>query len=85
MQIRYLPKFGREYKKLPSHIQDLAEKRELIFRKNPFDPRLKTHRLRGELNDFWAFSIDYKYRIIFDFAEDNLVRFYSIGDHDIYD
>ena len=84
MQIRYLPKFGREYKKLPPHIQNLAEKRETIFRKNPFDTRLKTHRLRGELKEFWAFSIDYKNRIIFDFVDKKTVRFYSIGDHDIY-
>jgi len=85
MQIIYLPKFARQYKKLPPHVQDLAEKREQIFRKDPFDPRLKTHRLRGELKEFWSFSIDYKNRIIFDFAGKDTVRFYSIGDHDIYD
>ena len=85
MQIFYLPKFAREYKKLPSNIQDLAEKREKIFSKDPFDPRLKTHRLHGPLHGFWSFSIDYKNRIIFDFVDHNTVRFYSIGDHDIYD
>ena len=85
MKILYLPKFAREYKKLSSRIQDLAEKREQIFRKDPFDPRLKTHRLRGPLEGFWSFSIDYKNRIIFDFAHNKTIRFYSIGDHDIYD
>ena len=84
MVILYLPKFKREYKKLPARIQDLAENKEHIFRKNPFDPRLKTHRLRGALGDFWSFWVDYKNRIIFDFADQNTVRFYSIGDHDIY-
>lgn len=85
MKIFYLPKFRREYKKLPGKIKDLAEEREMIFRHNPFDPRLKTHKLSGPLKDFWSFYLDYRYRIIFDFIDENTVRFYSVGDHDIYD
>jgi len=86
MKILYLPKFERLYKKLPINIKSLAEERERIFRKNPFDLILKTHRLHGGLNSFFAFSINYEYRIIFDFEdkEKNIVRFYSIGKHDIY-
>lgn len=85
MKILYLPRFEKEYKKLPKDIQELAGKREGIFRKNPFDSKLKTHKLHGPLNDFWAFSLDRKYRVIFDFANKNIIRFYSIGDHDIYE
>jgi len=84
MQIIYHPRFEREYKKLPSRVQDLAMKKEKIFRRNPFDPRLDTHKLHGPLKDFWAFSLDYKYRIIFDFYNKEIARFYSVGDHDIY-
>ena len=84
MKILYLTKFARKYKKLPSEIKDTAEKKEKIFRKNPFDTHLQTHKLQGELSDFWAFSVNYQYRIIFDFADKNTVRFYSIGKHDIY-
>ena len=84
MKILYLQKFEREYRKLPPQIKDAAEEKEKIFRKNPFDSRLKTHKLHGELNEFWAFSINYQYRIIFDFADKNTVRFYTVGKHDIY-
>lgn len=84
MKILYLPKFARQYKKLPRTIKDLALKKEKIFRQNPFDSRLKTHKLHGELKGFLAFSIDHKYRIIFDFIDENTIRFYSVGDHDIY-
>lgn len=84
MKIFYSPKFGRQYKKLPREVQLLAEKREQIFRKNPFHPTLKTHKLGGKLEEFWAFSIDYKYRIIFEFMPDKTVHFHSVGDHDIY-
>jgi len=85
MKILYLPKFARQFKKLPKDIKDAAIEKEKIFRKNPFDPKLKTHKLKGRLSDFWSFSILYSYRIIFDFSDENTIRFYSVGDHDIYE
>jgi len=86
MEIIYTSKFAREYKKLPSNIKDIAEGQEFLFRKDPFDPKLKTHKLKGRLSGFSSFSIGYKYRIIFEFAKDkNTVYFHSVGDHDIYE
>ncbi|MFA5831083.1 MAG: type II toxin-antitoxin system mRNA interferase toxin, RelE/StbE family [Candidatus Paceibacterota bacterium] len=85
MIIFYSPKFAREYKKLSDEVKSVAEAKEEIFRKYPFDPRLKTHKLTGEFEGFLSFSINYSYRIIFDFADKNTVRFYRIGTHDIYD
>ena len=85
MKIIYGSKFEREYKKLPWRIKDLAEEKEKIFRENLFDPRLKTHKLSGKLKDFWAFSVDYKYRIIFEISKDKkTIYFHSVSDHDIY-
>lgn len=86
MKIVYGSKFAREYKKLPSSIKDIAEEQEIIFRKDPFDPKLKTHKLKGKLSGFLSFYIGYKYRIIFEFSKDkNTVYFHSVGDHSIYD
>lgn len=65
MEIYYLPKFARQYKKLPRAIQEAAEEKEKIFRDNPFDLRLKTHKLGGTLSCFWSFSVTYSHRIIF--------------------
>lgn len=84
MKILYLPKFARQFKKLPHELKIIAIEKEEIFRKNPFDHSLKTHKLRGPLKNFWSFSIDAKNRIIFDFQDDDIVRFYSVGSHDIY-
>ncbi|MDO8582299.1 MAG: type II toxin-antitoxin system YafQ family toxin [bacterium] len=85
MEILYSTKFNREYKKLPSDIKDIAEKQEVLFRKNPFDPKLETHKLKGRLREFLSFSIDYKYRIIFEFSKNKkTVYFHSVGDHTIY-
>ena len=85
MNIIYSPRFAREYKKLPDSIKDAAEENEIIFRKNPFDPKLKTHKLKGKLSGFLSFSIGYRYRIIFEFSQDGkTVYFHLVGDHDIY-
>lgn len=84
MRIYYSSKFEREYKKLSNKIKKLTEEREAIFRKNPFDPKLNTHKLHGRLKEYWVFSISDKYRIVFEFAEKDVVWFHSIGDHSIY-
>lgn len=84
MKIYYRPRFEREYKKLPLSLQLLAEKRVALFQNNPYDSRLKTHKLHGDLEGFHAFWVDFHNRIMFDFVDEETVEFYSIGDHDIY-
>lgn len=76
--------FEKSLRKLPVWIQDLAEKKDKWFRKNAFDPRLRTHKLRGELEEYWSYSINYKYRILFRFINDTEAIYYDIGTHDIY-
>ena len=84
MKIYYSSKFEKEYKKLSKKVKLVAEKKEKLFRKDPFNPQLKTHKLTGKLKDFLAFSIDYQYRIIFEFIDKNIVWFHSVGTHEIY-
>lgn len=84
MQIVYSPQFKREYERLPEDLKLKTEEKELIFRKNPFDERLKTHKLAGRIADLWSFSIDYRYRIIFEFTNEKIIIFHVIGDHSIY-
>ena len=84
MKIFYTKKFEREYKKLNKEIKLKVESREIVFRKNPFASILKTHKLSGPLEGFLSFSIDFTYRIIFEFIDDETIFFHSIGSHDIY-
>lgn len=83
--IYYSSTFEKAYKKLPEQVQLSAEAREAIFRANPFDPRLRAHKLRAKLKGYWAFSIGYHYRIIFSFITDKEVKFHAIGTHSIYE
>lgn len=84
IEIFYSPQFAKMYKRLPRHIKEAAEDKEKLFRLNPYDSRPHTHKLSGRLKNYWAFSIDYHYRIIFSFVDDNIVRFHAVGTHSIY-
>jgi len=84
MKIYYSSKFAREYKKLPLKVKLSAEKREKVFRKDPFAAQLKTHKLTGKLKSYYSFSLDFHYRIIFEFVEKEEVWFHSVGTHEIY-
>ena len=85
MDIEYSSHFKRAYAKLETAVQRKAERAERLFRKNPFDPKLDTHKLKGKLKTFWSFSIDYHNRIVFQFAKSHRkVIFLDAGDHDIY-
>jgi len=82
--IEYSEKFLKSLEKLPEKIIEKAGIKEKIFRENPFDSRLKTHKLHGEEKEAWAFWIDYVYRIKFIFLSDEEVLFLDIGTHEIY-
>ena len=36
-----------------------------MFAKDPFQPRLRTHKLTGRLEGLWAFSVSFDCRVIF--------------------
>lgn len=84
MEISVTPRFTKSYKKLNSLIKEKAKVKERTFRKNPFDKRLKTHKLSGKEKEAWAFWVDYSYRIKFIFLTKNEVLFLDIGTHDFY-
>lgn len=74
----------KSLKKLPLKIINQAEEKETIFRNNPFDLTLKTHKLSGKEKEIWAFWINYTYRIKFIFLSDKEVLFLDIGTHEVY-
>lgn len=86
ISIQTSDKFYRSLKKLPLDLQKEANNKIKIFRSNPKDPILKTHKLKGKLSNVWSFSVNYSYRITFTYptSKKNLVLFQDIGDHRIY-
>ena len=84
MEIEYSPKFQKRFKKSSKELKEKAFVCEKLFRKNPFHPKLRTHKLQGTMKEYWAFSISFNYRIGFTFLTGKIARFHDIGTHDIY-
>ncbi len=58
-----------------------------LLQKDPFQLKLKTHKLKGILEGTWACSIDYDLRIIFNFVKnketnETEILLIDIGSHD---
>lgn len=83
-KIYYTSRFEKRFKKLPKRVQKLAVKKEKLFRMDPANVALKTHKLTGELKDYYSFSINYQYRIMLKFEKAGDVVFVGVGTHSIY-
>jgi mRNA-degrading endonuclease YafQ of YafQ-DinJ toxin-antitoxin module len=53
-----------------------------MFAKDPFHPRLRTHKLTGRLEGLWAFSVSFDCRVIFKFLSKTEILLIDIGGHD---
>ncbi|MEK7106752.1 MAG: type II toxin-antitoxin system mRNA interferase toxin, RelE/StbE family [Patescibacteria group bacterium] len=84
MEIEYSRGFLKSASRLPTRIVELADRKEVLFRSEPFHPSLETHKLHGKDKGAWGFSVDRRYRIKFLFLENNRALFLDIGLHDIY-
>ena len=82
--IHVTPDFEKTFLRLPKHIQHLATRKDQWFRRDAFDPRLRTHKLKGELAPYWAYSVNREYRVLFRFLGSREVIYYDIGTHEIY-
>jgi addiction module RelE/StbE family toxin len=76
--------FKRIYKKRVKNNEEFKKRfwdvMEL-FSKEPFNSRLRTHKLTGKLEGLWAFSVTYDCRVIFKFLDKNEVLLIDIGGH----
>jgi mRNA-degrading endonuclease YafQ of YafQ-DinJ toxin-antitoxin module len=52
----------------------------LRFAADPKDPLLRAHKLKGELKDYWAFSVDENLRVIFRWEGDEAFLI-ALGSH----
>ena len=71
-------------KKYPQWSQDLQSTLDLLAT-DCFHPRLKTHKLKAELEGCWACSAVYDLRIIFKFVEyqgTEAILLLTIGTHE---
>ena len=81
MTIRYLPKFKKQYKKLPPKLQLQFDERVQLFTVDPTLPMLKVHPLKGEFKGYWSMSVSGDLRVLYIMDGDTIVIFALIGTH----
>ena len=84
-EIAFSSSFKRAFKKRIEGRKPREEKfwkRVEMFKNDPHDTRRRTHKLSGDLQEFWSFSIEYDVRVVFQFATQNRAVFTDIGTHD---
>ncbi len=82
--VSYTPYFVKKFSKLPLKVKNQAVQKELVFKKNIKDKRLKTHKLAGKLAQYYSFSINHQYRVMFHITAQGEVVFVDVGTHAIY-
>ncbi|CAN5583539.1 hypothetical protein BH23CHL7_BH23CHL7_16170 [soil metagenome] len=65
MRIPASSRFLRRARKLKPPRDELLRAALRRFSSDPRDPLLRTHKLKGDLADCWAFSIDDDLRVLF--------------------
>jgi len=80
----FVRKTRKILKKQPQLATDLQQTLELLVA-DPFSEQLRTHKLKGELQDSYACRLSYDLRIIFKLVEvegEQAILLESIGSHD---
>lgn len=81
MVIRYLPKFKKQYKKLPRKFQNQFDERLKLFMSDPTAPQLRVHPLKGEYAGYWSMNISGDIRALYLQKETEIIIFALIGTH----
>jgi addiction module RelE/StbE family toxin len=86
IEISFSSSFKRAFRKHIKRnieIEDVFWKCASLFINNPFDKKLKTHKLTGNLKELWSFTIEFDLRVIFYFTDSRKKAvFIDIGTHD---
>ena len=79
--------FWRSFGRLPAQQQSRGHKAFVIFKQNPFDPRLRSHKIQKlsarYARAIYAAEIEADLRVVF-YIEGDVVTTVDIGSHDLY-
>ena len=84
----WTPKSLRSFKRLVRQnpqLRTLIEQALQQLVEDPFHPSLRTHKLKGDIANTWACSVDYDNRILFKFEQNSaeeVILLLNIGSHD---
>jgi mRNA interferase YafQ len=81
VRIRASSRFLRKARKLKPPRDELLRAALTRFASDPHDPLLRTHKPKGDVGDYWAFSVDDDLRVLFR-RDGDVLFLVSLGTHD---
>jgi len=81
MRVIASSRFLRRAKRLREPHASMLRAALRRFATDPQDPLLRTHKLKGELSEYWAFSADDDLRVLFRW-EGEMAFLVNLGSHD---
>lgn len=81
MRLRTSSRFLRRAKKLREPHATMLRAALRRFAADPADPLLRVHKLKGELRDYWSFTVDDDLRVLFRWDGDEAFLV-NLGSHD---
>ena len=81
MKIRFHKNFEKQYKKLNEKEREKVQERLELFLKNPFDPQLNNHSLKGKYADYRSINISGDLRAIYKFIDEDECIFVVVDNH----
>lgn len=79
--VRYTAYFLRVYKKLNPHLKEEVKEKIALFKNEENHAKLKVHKLK-QVENTYAFSVNYKIRVIFEYENKTTVNLLQVGNHD---
>jgi mRNA interferase YafQ len=81
MRVTASTRFVRRARKLREPQASMLRAALRRFAADPADPLLRVHKLKGELRDYWAFSVDDDLRVLYRWDGD-IAFLVNLGTHD---
>lgn len=81
MKIDYTKKFIKQYHKLPTKTQARFKNRLDMFQKEPGNPILNKHPLRGNYQGFYSINVTGDVRALYTHRGNSIILFGFIGTH----
>jgi addiction module RelE/StbE family toxin len=81
MIIDFLPKFKKQYQKLPIKLQEQFDNRLQLFLDDPTAPQLRIHPLKGNYAGYWSMNVSGDLRALYVKEAEQIIIFALIGTH----
>ena len=81
MRIERNKRFKKQFKKLDLRTQEQFIVRVRVLVKDPADPILRLHPLKGKYTDYWSMNVTGDIRALYRYEGDQIILFAFIGTH----